>query len=645
MANVPKLQYLPGIVVEKDDGGLAPEAGSPAPRVLVLGTAAKGQGSTPFLVRNTSLAKGEFGLEGTLTRGMYEVKKAGAEEIALFRIGATAASFAGIGGQASLGTGYTITTFAEDDTAGSIYAVYYDDNTDRLVVTNTEIGLVVYDNDPTTPIDLDEVIVSGYRNNGTASSPIAPGNWESIGTPSTPIAMEDIITEVNPSTSDYVYVAGTDGTNLSRMEMFEKLYIAYKLLADYDFDVLAPMDVYFDDYNVVDQGTGSVAPISDNGANTYPTFGDYKPGLSVDALGKVYVEEYLGSYYFWWRFAEPTNGDVAADIFPDGVGSASATLKIDGTALDVEDYHEVNFGYQMARFLFEKSTQTVDATGVIGVRPPASAGLADIAIWLGQEPNYTVDNTTGELYVAAAIDNGTGLLGNKFMAGQNGYRQSIYGGGMIATDTEWIEGEELIDNNEFPIDLGKFISVCVDHPYLFNDYLQSGYRATYAPSYGGYYSILAPNSAPTNKLAGAVRLYYKVGLRKLDLLSKHGYVSLRNKAQGVVIADAPTASLPTSDYKRLSTVRIVKDIIDAVRIALDPFIGEGTTDASKAAMHTAVDNVLLRAKQAGYLNAYKEFDIYQTADMRVQGKAEVGLVLVPAFELREITVTISLAKE
>ena len=644
MANVPKLQYLPGIVVEKNDGGLAPEAGSPAPRVLVLGTSAKGQGSSPFLVRNTSLAKGEFGLEGTLIRGMYEVKKSGAEEIALFRIGATASVFEGIGGKATTSTGYTITTVMEDDTAGSVYGVYYDDNTDRLVVTNTELGLVVYDNDSTTPINEEEVIVSGYRDESQTA-----GYWESIGTPSTPVALEDIITTVAPSNSDYAFVAGTDGTSLSRMEMYEKLYTAYKLLAEYDFDVVVPMDVYFDDYNLADQGLGlslaNRAPQSDNGTNTYPTAGDYKPGLSLDALGKVYVEEYLGTHYFWWKFSEPSALDAAADVYPAGVGSASATLKIDGTALSEEDYHEVNFGYQLARFLFEFSTNNVDATGVIGVRPPASAGLADIAAWLGEEPVYTIDSTTGQLYIATSVDNGKGLLGNKFMAGQYNYRESAYGGGMIATDTEFMDGSELIDDNDFPIDLGKFLSICVDHPYLYNDYLQGGYRATYAPSYGGYYSVLAPNSAPTNKLAGAVRLYYKVGLRKLDLLSKHGYVSLRNKAQGVVIADAPTASLPTSDYKRLSTVRIVKDIIDAVRIALDPFIGEGTTGASKAAMHTAVDNVLLRGKQAGYLNAYREFEIYQTADMRVQGKAEIALVLVPAFELREITVTISLAKE
>lgn len=636
MANVPKLQYLPGIYAEKNDGGLAPEAGSPAPRVLVLGTAAKGQSTEPFIVRTTSLAKSEFGLEGTLARGMYEVKKAGAEEIALFRIGATAAIFEGIGGQATAGTGYTITTIIEDDEAGSKYAVYYDDTTDRLVVTNTETGAVVFDNDETVPIDLDEVIISGYRNQDQSA-----GYWENIGSPSVPVALEDIITEVAPSNSDYAFTAGTDGTTLSRMEMYEKLYIAYKLLQEEEFDVCVPMDVYFDDYNVVDQGRGSVQPETDNGVNSYPTYNDYKPGLSVDSLGKVYVQEYLGSYYFWWDF----DNDGVAEIWPSGVGSASASENIDGTSLTSSDFHEVNFGYQLARFLFEKSTNDVDATGVIGVNPPASKGLADIATWLGTEPTYTVDTATGLLYIANSSDDGDGLLGNKFMAGQANYRAGEYGGGMIATDTEFMDGEELIDDNDYPIDLGKFISICADTLYLYNDYIPSGYRSTYAPSYGGYYSVLPPNSAPTNKIAGAVRLYYKIGIRKLDLLSKHGYVCLRNKPQGVVIADSPTASLPASDYKRLSTTRIVKDVIDAVRIALDPFIGEGTTDSSKGAMHTAVDNVLLRAKQAEYLNAYREFEIYQTPDMRVQGKAEVNLVLVPAFELREITVSISLAKE
>lgn len=636
-ATVPKFENLPGIFHIKNDGGLAPEAGAAAPRVLVIGTAAKGRGSTPYVVRTTSLAKAEFGTDGTLLRGMYEAKKQGAQEIVLFRIGATPAILTGVGGDESAGTGYTITTIMEDDAAGSTYSIYYDDATDRLVVTNVDDELVVYDNNPDDPIERYEVIVSGYRDN-------AGGGGPDIGSPSAMVLMEDV------DAVGTAYTAGTDGTDLSRMRMYEKLYEAYKLLIEYDFDVVVPMDVYLDDYNTVDQGNNHKAPLVPTGSgyeNAYPEAGVINPGVSVDALGMCYVEEYQGRYYFWWRFG--TTG-ATADIWPDGIGSASSTQKIDGTALAATDFHEVNFAYQLAYFLFEYSTNNVDATGTIGVRPFASYSLADIATWIGAQPDYSINTSTGVYYIANEADDGSGLLGFKFLAGKYGYRNNVYGGGMIATPTGWLdEGEELIDDNEYPVDIGKFISVVVDWPILNNDFSlamnSGGYIASFAPSYGGFYISLPPNSAPTNKKIRAASLYYKIGVRRMDALAGRGYVVLREKPQGIVIADAPTASLPSSDYRRLSTVRIVKDVVDAVRNALEPFIGEGTSDATRAAMHGAVDKVLLEAKKAGYLTGYREFEIIQTPDMAVQGKAEVNLVLIPAFELRQITVTVSLAKE
>jgi hypothetical protein len=633
MATVPKLNNLPGVVSVKNDYGLAPSGAASAPRVLILGTASQGRGSDPYLVRTSSLAKGEFGTDGTLMRGFYEAKRGGAEEVVLFRFGATPAILEGIGSDGTAGEGYTVTTIMEDDTAGATYGIYYDDAADRLVVTNLDDDLVVFDNDATTPIERFEVIVSGYRMVGTGG--------DDIGGPSVPVAMEDV------TAAGSSYTAGTDGTSLSRMRTYEKLYKAYKLLAEYDFDVCIPMDVYLDDYNTVDQGNNQGAPVSDNGANTYPTAGDYKPALSLDSLGMVFVEEYQGDYYFFWRFG--TSG-ATASIWPAGVGSASASLKIDGTSLAADDFHEVNFGYQLARFLFEYSTTTVEATGTIGVRPFDSYSLADLALWVGAEPTYTVNTSTGVYTIANPADDGTGLLGFKFMAGLSSYRAGAIGGGMIGTDSGFLDsGEAYVDDNDYEADVGKYLNVVVDWPFLFNDYAVvkglTGYVASYAPSYGGFYSVLPPNSAPTNKTIAGATLYYKLGIRRMDLLAKRGYVVLREKSQGIVIADAPTASLPASDYKRLSTVRIVKDVIDAVRDALDPFIGEGTSDATRAAMHAAVDKVLLQAKKAGYLQNYREFTILQTPDMAVQGKAEVGLVLKPSFELREITVTVSLSKE
>lgn len=630
---IPTFDNLPGTFLVKNDGGLAPEPGSPAPRALVIGTAAQGQ-SNPYVVADTSLAKGEFGIEGTLTRGMWEAKSSGAEEIVLYRICATAAMLEGVGGDATAGTGYTITTVLKDDSAGGTYAVYYDDDTDRLVVTNVDDELTVFDNDPDNSIDRFEVIVSGYRDN-------AGGGGTDIGTASSPVPMEDV------TAAGTSYTAGTDGTTPSRMELYEALYRAYMLLIEYDFDVVIPMDVYADDYNCVDQGNNEQAPESDNGANTYPTAGDFSPGSSVDALGKCYVEEYLGRQYFWWNFS---GGGATADIFPAGIGSASSSTKIDGTALAASDFHEVNFAYQLGYFLFEYSTNNVDATGVIGTRPFSDYSLESIGTWIGTEPEYTLDTSTGEYYIKNAIDNGDGLLGFKFMAGRDDYRNGAYGGGYVATTTGWIDsGEEIVDDNDFPVDLGKYISTVVDWPILTNEYgkasTSGNYIASYAPSYGGYYIALPPNSAPTNKKVTGTSLYYKVGVRKMDKLAGRGYVVLREKPQGLVIADAPTSSLPASDYKRLSTVRITKAVADAVREVLEPYIGEGADDAVLASMKNAVEQELLKAKKAKYLKRYDSPTIIQTPDMSIIGDVSVGLVIVPAFETRQITVTLSLAKE
>jgi hypothetical protein len=425
---------LPGVKITKNDGNLAPEASSSAPRVLIVGTAAKGRSDQVVVVPTTSVAKAEFGNEGTLVRGMWEAFKSGAKEVALYRIGSTSAVLAHIGDSAGT-AGYTITTTEQDDEAGANYSMYYDDTTNRIVVRRNSDYRIVYDNSSTTPIDLFEVNVSGWR---------AAAGGPDIGSASGFVTLE----EVDPSVyAGIAYTAGTDGLSLSRMEMYEQLYVAYKNLLSEEFDVIVPMDVYLDDLNTMAQGWywGAFAPLAPS-ANTYPTAGSFKLGAGgdVDSLGRVFIEEYLGEYYFFWTFA--WNGSTA-DIYPDGIGSASSTKKIDNTPLTADDFHEVNFAYQLGRFLYDYSTDIVDATGVIGVLPPKSNSLADKARWLGTSPTWTLDYETGQYYIASSGDNGNGLLGNKFMVGMAAHRSGAFGGGFILTDTEFMDGTEVIDDN------------------------------------------------------------------------------------------------------------------------------------------------------------------------------------------------------
>lgn len=625
-----QLNNLAGSILNKLDGSDSPEAGSLAPRVVIVGQSGSGQGNLPYLVQTTVLAKGEFGLDGNLIRGMWEAKKAGAQEIYLYRVGATSAKLTGVGFTAAdITGGYTIETVAQDEDAGTDYKVYFVTATNLLVVSRASDDLVVWSNDPTDPIDRFEVVVSGWQS--------ATGGLD-IGTPAAPVtlAAADGVTDVD-------YVAGTDGLDLSRMELYEAFAQAYEHLKEYSFDVIAPMDVYLDDYNTVDQGhyIGAVTPASNAGANDeYPTPKAYVPGQDADSLGMMYTEEYEGLQYYWWRFA--TTG-VTADVFPS-VGSATATTKIDGTTLTEDDFYEVNFAYQLGRFMYEYTTNVVDATGVIGVLPPSSASIVDRARWLGKSPKWTFNNQTGE-YTVEAGDNGSGLLGNKFMVGQAAHRSGVFGGGFIACEGKNInEGSELVDANDVPIDLGKFFSVAADYPLLRNNYNSLGYIASFAASYAGFYSNMAANSAPTNKKVSNASLVYRQKLDALNDLSGSGYVVLRNKPQGLVVANDPTASMPNSDWRWLSTVRMVKAVTDGVRAAVEPFLGESLSQGKKGALQQAIETVLLNAKKLGVIKEYRPFEVIQTPQMAVAGRADVALTLVPAFELRQVVFTVAVAK-
>jgi hypothetical protein len=624
-------ENLPGIFDFKVDGNLGQLPLNNNPRVLVIGTAESGVSDTAFAINSMASASKTFGRLGTLSRGIFEAAASGALNILAFRIGATSAKLA------SIGTGGVIETVEKDDTAGGHYKIFYDDTAKRIIITRTADAVVVYDNFPTSPdsrIDLGEVAFSGAFS-ATAGD---------IGTLSVPLLLS-----AAGSVSGAVFTAGTDGTSLSKMKLWECLYNAYKLLADVSFDFAVPMGVYLDDLNTQDLTTAQLTALQTGApwaaaGNTYPT-----SGTAFDVLGKVFVQEFQGKNYFWWDL----NRTATADLWPVGIGSSSATLTTTGATILISDYHEVNFGYDLAAFCFGHSEDNNECLGSIGVKPPTSLSLADVASWVGGSPVSALSGTNQVI-----TTNGTGLLGNKFMAGRLGNGGSglpafavagvdgLAGGGFIAKDgSSFLDGStDLKDANNALVDIGKYLSVVGAQGILSNPARDVSYISTAATGYAGFVSGLAPNSAPTNKVVDGVRLPFRLSLTKLDSLAGAKYVMYQNKAKGVTVSDAPTAARTQSDYNRLSTVRIVKSVLDAVRAAGEPFIGEPITGARLAALDTAIENALSKMTKAAYLQRY-EHKVTSTPADQVLGKARVDLVLVPAFELRKITVSVSLAAQ
>jgi hypothetical protein len=613
------------------DGNLVISAVNENPVVLVIGTAQQGDSEVLHVVDRVSSSATTYGrTDGTLVRGLYEARAGGAENIRLMRVGASPASLADIGS----GTTITVTTNEKDDNAGLNYTITWNDATGRLQLWRVSDDTLVYDNNPVYPsaaIDLNEVSVTG-------SSPTLGGADIGVPDPVTLAAADGV--------GGATYTAGDDGITLSRMELFEALFVAYKLLENEDLDVILPQNVYLDDLNVSDMTTAEVTTLNTSApwaaSSVYP-----EPASSFDALGEVFAQEYEGEWYFWWDM----DRDNVAEVFPS-VGSATASTDAFGTALTSADFHEANFAYQLANFCYSQSEDHAEMFGVVGVLPPDSWSLKDVSTWLGRVPTVA-DDSAGNSVITA---NGTGLMGNKWMAGRLSAAgtglpghvidgiDGLASGGFIGTDDGWPDGDPQKDRNDHLIDIGKYINVVAAQAVLANPSNATSYAATGSAAYGGFVSTLPGNSAPTNKVMPGVRLPFRIATSKLDVLAGQGYVLFHNKPKGIVVSDAPTATRPDSDYRRLSTFRIVKAVIDALRAVADPFLGEGITPTRLAALETAIDNALMKLQKLSFIQRY-DAAVTSTPTEQVQGRANVDLLLVPAFELRQITLNVALSAQ
>ena len=114
------------------------------------------------------------------------------------------------------------------------------------------------------------------------------------------------------------------------------------------------------------------------------------------------------------------------------------------------------------------------------------------------------------------------------------------------------------------------------------------------------------------------------------------------RERGTIVVDAPTAATSESDYQRLTTIRIVDEVIRRLREGLMPFIGEGLNSPQLQAMQTTADRICTDTIKDGLIQRY-EASVSASAIERIQGKANLDLLLVPSFELRQIFVTISLS--
>lgn len=186
---------------------------------------------------------------------------------------------------------------------------------------------------------------------------------------------------------------------------------------------------------------------------------------------------------------------------------------------------------------------------------------------------------------------------------------------------------------------GSYVSVVAleAKPAGYARYPEWGY-SNGACIYAGFLSNLNSENAATGKTFDISALRYNPTRTQQQTLIDAGVVPVAlNTARRPYWVDALTFGDPTSDYTRLTTLRIVFDAMEGVREATGKFIGQPASLENRNSMETAITTMLRGMTVAG---AIGDSDFIVTYVPR-ESKAIVDLTLRPVFELRNIEIRIS----
>lgn len=363
-----------------------------------------------------------------------------------------------------------------------------------------------------------------------------------------------------------------------------------------------------------------------------------------------------------------THSDLTGDTVPAAVTTRFA-LAVTNTA-DVE-LRECNFAHQLASFCELASTTWKTMLSSMSFKaPPVGFSREQIATWVGELPTFT--QIGNELAIDATADNGTGLLGTKFLAGEaaaSGYRNarvlsgsvgdSLAYGGFIKTKgislpngTNWAygieDGDELEDTNAAPVDLGKHILISYDWPVHRNAFDGgANYRGSLEATILGKIATMPENEEPIgqNGLIVKVTSPPRIHSTQLDGLASIRGIGLRfEEGTGYILVSAKTAAHPDSDYQRLSTIRSVNRTLEGIRTIAKKYIGKPFSPTRLVSLQSEVDGYLQAERAAGF-NQGAVASISYTRSDRILGRLDLRLRMVPPFSIERIDIVTSLAAD
>lgn len=350
-------------------------------------------------------------------------------------------------------------------------------------------------------------------------------------------------------------------------------------------------------------------------------------GLAADANVLEYVRKELDengdTVYYWSR-----NKVVYALGNDTTIDPVAADKDANGQPIVVHNYSEVNFAHRLAFWCHNMTEEERFVNGVIGTSGPANTTRNGLSRWIGKLPEKDI---SGRI-----IGNGTGLLGNRFMAGTINQKK-----GFFATDSGYPDGNPLFDSNGVIVDAGKFLTVVAQQVVPGN----SSEVVNAASLYAGLIAKVTVGNSTTNMLVPNVALPYVTKKSILNDFTGCGYVTFQEKDRGVTVVSGELATADGSDYDYISTSLIVAELVRSIRNTLDPFIGKGLNQFTLSAAQTAIETQVFEPLvKIGAIQKF-DFQVIPPQSVEQRGKLLVPVTIVPAFELREVNVPVKLAYE
>jgi hypothetical protein len=170
-------------------------------------------------------------------------------------------------------------------------------------------------------------------------------------------------------------------------------------------------------------------------------------------------------------------------------------------------------------------------------------------------------------------------------------------------------------------------------------YSSSWGYANGAASLAGTISRLASYTSPSNKVLYNITTmrYNPTRTLQATLSTKGVNTVVLNFNRVPIFGEGITFASGTSDYTRISTMRIINECSLLIRQVCQKFIGEASTIQVRNSMETAITSALRGMMQLGAL-LDADFTVTYIAN---ENKAIIDLVVTPAFELKSIEVRLS----